>query len=230
MSSQTNFNSSTHFDSSTKTFVDKSKDKTALDISSDPNNCGQTAKKSGTKDAAGLKSWSQVFKQMFTRKEIIVDGIEDSSPIRRTASLGQNDELEGLDSMDPATNVLHSRALPETETSHKEDDTTLKSSENGAGCPKAYSRDFLLSFQSHPLAMQRPQSNHPLVTLKVDERVLQMLKHFPEDFSKTDKGWAQECLVHVIIKQLMSNAVEIPKEPVQSCCVLGLLALKHEYD
>ena len=96
MSSQKNINSSTHFDSSTKTFVNKSKYKTVLDISSDPNKCDQKAKESGTKDAVGLKSWSQVFKQMFTRKETIVDGIEDSLSIYPTA-------LEGSDSMDAAT-------------------------------------------------------------------------------------------------------------------------------
>ena len=246
-STKKNINGSTHIDK--KTLADESKDESAMDASSDPFiNCDdQKAKKSDAKDTVSVKEKvSQIFKQMFSRKETIIDGMEenrtvDSPRIRKTEHVGKNDESQGFASVDAANSIQAPHSVPEAETSLitiEEDGNSLKSIKTTEACPKGYSRDFLLSFQSHPLAMERPHSEDPLVLPEVNEMVSQMLKYFPKDFSKSHQGWiqgcpdprTQECPVTSLIRQSMFNAAVVPEEPLQSCDVLGLLALKQEYE
>ena len=104
-------------------------------------------------------------------------------------------ESEGFDSVDAATNV-HApiEAVSEAEpslTTIEEDDTSLKSLKNAEGCQKAYSRDFLLSFQSHPVALERPQSKDPsLVLPEVNLMALQMLKDFPNSHPRMPRHFS----------------------------------------
>ena len=169
--------------------------------------------------------------QIFSQNETILDGIEDTRTI--TSPPIHKSESEGFESVDAATNIqaFYIEAVSEAKsslTTIEEDDTSLKSLDNVEGCQKAYSRDFLLSFQSHPLALERPQSKDPsLVLPEVNLMALQMLKDFPN----SHHGWTQECQdtsVTGMIKWLKSQAV-IRKEPQRGCSVLDLLALKHEY-
>ena len=229
-----NINGSTRIER--KTLADESKDESAMAASSDPSiKCDQKVKKSDAKETVSVKEKvSQIFKLMFSRKETIVDGIEDYSTVDSPSIHKTEHEPEGFDSVDTASSVQQApHSVSEAETSLiviEEDSTSHKSIGNAEACQKGYSRDFLLSFHSHPLAMERPQSEDPsLVLPEVNEMVLQMLKDFPTDFSKLHQGWVQGC-PDPRIRQSMFDAAVIPEEPQQSCDVIGLFALKHEYD
>ena len=214
-----------------KTLNKDNDDETKLALPRNVINCDQGAKISVDKDTVGVKEkMSKFFKQIFSRTETVVDGIKDCGPpSQKTTSLGQNQKS---DDISPPV-------LPEAESTFEEDWTILKSIDNADPCQRIYSRDILLSFQTHPLALESPQSKDPLVLPWVNRTVLQMRRELPKEFPQSEQGWAQECSeqprtqecpVTGMIKEFKSRSVGIPKEPQQNCSVIGFIALKHEYE
>ena len=154
-----------------KTLADESKDESAMAASSDPFiDCDQKAKTSDAKERVSVKEkMSQIFKLMFSRKETIVDGIEDyrtvdSLAIHKTELVSQNHEPEGFDSVDAASSVQQApHSVSEAETSLiviEEDSTSHKSIGNAEACQKGYSRDFLPSNPTHLRWRGRNQKTH----------------------------------------------------------------------
>ena len=180
---------------------------------------------------------SQIFKQLFSRKETVVDGVKYIPP---ASSTGCHSQQHTLHSFELATETESStlQGAPNNKsdqvTSRGESATSLPNNENleQPGL-KSYSRDFLLSFQSHPIAMKRPQSTDPLVLPEMNEMTRQMIRDFPDEMSTTchelPTGYSGKPSGIEMIKTMKSQALVVPDEPLQVCQAVGLFILKQEY-